>query len=203
MRQADKRSMVGVLRCLHGLGGKAMGWQTVVGTLGGIVITSIAAFITQVWQWRRQKDREISAARREAYGQYMGVANHYYISLRNLSWALRNASEQVEARAEESELLRPEVLSAKGRADILAVKQGTRKAIAALQACLWDINSALYAARSGRRDPRTLPRGAELEERYSSVRDYCVEAVQFELGLIEKISKVPPPSELKSSQKMS
>ncbi len=185
--------MVGLLRCLYGLGGSVMAWQTVVGTLGGIVITSIAAFITQVWQWRRQKDREISAARREAYGQYMGAANHYYISLLNLSWALRNAPEQAEGRAEEAELLRPGVLSAKGRADILAVKQGTKNAIDTLRACLWDINSTLYEARARRRDPRTLPRAAELEERYSSVRDHFVEAVQFELGLVEKINGEVPP----------
>lgn len=179
-----------------------MAWQTVVGTLGGIALTSIAAFIAQVWQWRRQKEREVAASRREAYGQYMGAANHYYISLLNLSWALRNARE-VEMRTEEAERLRPEVLSAKGHADILAVEQRTKSAIDTLRACLWDINDVLYEARAGRCDPGTLPKRAEWDERYSTVRDYFIEAVQFELGLVEKISReVPPSCELKSTQKL-
>jgi hypothetical protein len=180
-----------------------MAWQTVVGTLGGITITSIAAFITQRWQWKRQSEREAAAARREAYGEYIGAANHYFISLLNLSWALRNAPEQVEGRTEEAELLRPQVLSAKGRADILAVERRTKEAIDALQACLSDINSVLYEARSQRRDPKALPKRAQWEERYSAVRDYFLEAVQFELGLVGKISReVPPSRELKSTQKL-
>jgi hypothetical protein len=179
-----------------------MAWPAVVGTLGGIIITSIAAFIVQVWQWRRQKEREVAAARREAYGQYMGAANHYFVSLLNLSWALRNAPDQVKVRTDEAELLRPEVLSAKGLADILAVEQGTKNAIDTLRACLWDINYVLYEARSGRLDPGTLPRGAEWDAKYSSVRDYFVETIQFELGLVEKISReVPPPRESHSAHK--
>ena len=188
-----RRSAGWTTRYLYGFGGNAVGWQTVVGTLGGITITSIAAFSTQLWQWRKQKEREVAAARREAYGQYTGPANHYYISLLNLSWALRNAPEQVAERTEEAELLRPEVLSAKGRADILAVEQSTKNAIDILRACLWDINSMLYEARSRRRDPQTLPKAAQWEERYSAVRDYFLEAVQFELGLVEKISREFPP----------
>ena len=169
-----------------------MAWQTVVGTLGGIAITSIAAFVTQVWQSRRQKEREVAASRREAYGQYLAAANHYFISLLNLSWALRNGR-GVDERTEEAERLRPEVLSAEGRADILAVDQHTKHAIDTLRACLWGINDVLYEARSGRRDPATLPKRAEWDERYAPARDYFVEAVQFELGLIDKLSQGTPP----------
>jgi hypothetical protein len=61
----------------------------------------------------------------------------------------------------------------------------------------------LYEARSQRRDPKALPKRAQWEERYSAVRDYFLEAVQFELGLVGKISReVPPSRELKSTQKL-
>jgi hypothetical protein len=62
---------------------------TVIGTLGGVVITALfgllTAYFSQRWQYRRteqehrlQADRDVRTARRDAYVRYIVAAQHVF-----------------------------------------------------------------------------------------------------------------------------
>jgi hypothetical protein len=159
-------------------------WVTLVAALSGAIVGAVAAYANQAAQWRRQQAVRWDVTRRESYSRFLGELNAYFLALCDLSWAIRNHSKQLDARGEQAQRLRSEMLSAKAAADIISSK-AVQNALDDAVKYVNDLNARLYEARSGLgSQPRPdLPRMQEYEAQFSPLRDGFVRAVKTELAL--------------------
>lgn len=165
-------------RCILPAMGNA--WITLVATLAGTVVGSVAAYANQAAQWRRQQRIRWDTARLETFVAYMGRASSYYVALRHLAWALRKDRSLIRERRDQAEELLPSLLAAKAQVDIIAEGPVVASADRLLK-YLRGLNTTLYAAE---RDPATTVKsGGEYDKEYNSFRDQFTSAAQTTLRM--------------------
>ncbi len=165
----------------------ARDWITLIAALAGAGVGAVAAYANQAVQWRRQQAVRWDATRREVYGRFLARLNAYFLTLSDLSWAIRKRSPQLDARGEQARLLLAELLATKGEVDIVASTEVQAAADAAVEHVAV-LNRRLYEARSdlGTASVPGLPKAHEYEAEFSPIRANFVRAVKDELALTRR-----------------
>jgi hypothetical protein len=164
-------------------------WLGAISSLSGVIIGTIATYLSQKGIWKR-------TTRRELYGDLVGKSNICHEQLLDVAFAIRRhlENDELTARWQKANVEMAEVSSSSAQVSMVATT-GTRAAAKALAANLSNLKDELYRHNKNKTEPAS---GKEYREAFNLVQDNFIEAASKELR-ITSTEKGVKPQRTKSS----
>lgn len=152
-------------------------WLGAISSLSGVIIGTIATYLSQKGIWKR-------TTRRELYGDLVGKSNICHEQLLDVAFAIGRhlENDELNARWQKANVGMAEVSSAAAQVSMVATT-GTRAAAKALAANLSNLKDELYRHNKNKTEPAS---GREYRETFNLVQDNFIEAASKELRITSK-----------------
>jgi hypothetical protein len=149
-------------------------WLGAISSLAGVIVGSIATYLSQQLLWKR-------TTRRELYGSFVGQSNVCREQLLDVAYAIRwkLPEDERNARWERANAQMAEVSSLAAQVSMVATR-GTSTAAEALEKQLTDLKNELY---SHNKDGTTPETGQKYRDALYPVAAAFVAAASRELGI--------------------
>jgi hypothetical protein len=133
-------------------------WIAPLAAIAGTIVGTLGSYALQRAQWKREKDVRWDAARREAYGRYLGHCNIYHGALLEVGGAVRHkrnlSPNSFDSAWQLANSRKSEALAAYGEVSVLADER-VKEAAETLSAYLERLNRDLHYHNVEGTDPKS------------------------------------------------